>query len=80
MCPKRARIKALVAGDGACEKPPAPMHRRLLRTLANGGGALRRPAAYLILASLNSTCLRTTGSYLLKLSFSVFVRGFFLVT
>ena len=37
-------------------------------------------AAYLILASLNSTCLRTTGSYLLKLSFSVFVRGFFFVT
>ena len=35
---------------------------------------------YLILASLNSTCLRTTGSYLLKLNFSVLVRGFFLVT
>src|SRR3546814_6888275 len=37
-------------------------------------------ADYLILASLNSTCLRTTGSYLRKLSFSVWLRGFFLVT
>ena len=37
-------------------------------------------STYLILASLNSTCLRTTGSYLLNESFSVFVRGFFLVT
>src|SRR5690606_22111084 len=35
---------------------------------------------YLILASLNSTCLRTTGSYLLYESFSVWVRAFFLVT
>src|SRR5690348_1751616 len=36
--------------------------------------------AYLILASLNSTCLRARGSYFLKLSFSVCVRGFFFVT
>ena len=40
----------------------------------------RRRSAHLILASLNSTCLRTFGSYFLKLSFSVCVRGFFLVT
>src|SRR5690606_2413499 len=33
----------------------------------------RRWMNYLILASLNSTCLRTTGSYFLKLSFSVWV-------
>ena len=43
-------------------------------------GGAKPPQAYLILASLNSTCLRTTGSYFLKLSFSVWVRGFFLVT
>src|SRR6202023_2495349 len=35
---------------------------------------------YLILVSLNSTCLRTTGSYFLNASFSVLVRAFFLVT
>ena len=35
---------------------------------------------HLILASLNSTCLRATGSYLRKLIFSVMLRGFFLVT
>ena len=48
--------------------------------LKQGRGAEAPGGAYLILASLNSTCLRTTGSYLLKLSFSVLVRGFFLVT
>ena len=36
--------------------------------------------AYLILVSLNSTCLRTTGSYLRNTSLSVLVREFFLVT
>src|SRR3546814_1463677 len=35
---------------------------------------------HLILASLNRTCLRATGSYLRSSSFSVLVRGFFLVT
>ena len=35
---------------------------------------------YLILASLNSTCLRTTGSYFVIDIFSVIVREFFLVT
>ena len=33
---------------------------------------------YLILLSLNSTCLRATGSYFLKTSFSVWFRGFLL--
>jgi hypothetical protein len=43
--------------------------------------AQRRAAAdYLILVSLNSTCLRATGSYFRIDSFSVDVRGFFLVT
>ena len=36
--------------------------------------------SYLILVSLKATCLRATGSYFLKESFSVAVRGFFLVT
>jgi AcrR family transcriptional regulator len=36
--------------------------------------------AYLILPSLNSTCFRTTGSYFIMTSFSVFVRAFFFVT
>jgi hypothetical protein len=35
---------------------------------------------YLILPSLKSTCLRTTGSYFLTTIFSVMVRAFFLVT
>jgi hypothetical protein len=46
-------------------------------------GASRRTVPqepYLIFVSLNSTCLRATGSYFLKASFSVFVRAFFLVT
>src|SRR4029077_21177534 len=35
---------------------------------------------YLILASLNTTCLRTTGSNFLSSSLPVLVRGFFFVT
>src|SRR4051812_15954114 len=35
---------------------------------------------YLIFASVNSTCLRTTGSYLRSLIFSVLVLGFFFAT
>src|SRR5690349_13885266 len=57
-----------------------PMHK--LKSPAQAGLFLfsDRSRSYLILASLNSTCLRTTGSYFLKLSFSVCVREFFLVT
>src|SRR6266516_3000605 len=36
--------------------------------------------SYLILASLNSTCLRATGSYFFLTSLSVMVREFFLAT
>jgi hypothetical protein len=43
----------------------------------NGPGD--RPA-YLIFVSLKATCLRAMGSYFLKESFSVAVRGFFFVT
>ena len=35
---------------------------------------------YLIFVSLKSTCLRTRGSYFLNTNFSVWLRGFFLVT
>jgi len=45
-----------------------------------GIGRVRSAADYLILASLKTTCLRTTGSYFLNSSFSVLVRGFFFVT
>ena len=58
--------------------PPAALYPGLMP------GVIRRPLrgrqGHLIFASLNSTCLRTTGSYFLKLSFSVLVRGFFFVT
>src|ERR1700704_3940253 len=36
--------------------------------------------SYLILDSLNSTCLRATGSYFFLTSLSVMVREFFLAT
>jgi two-component system cell cycle response regulator DivK len=39
-----------------------------------------RACCYLMRPSLNSTCLRTTGSYFFSSSFSVLLRGFFLVT
>ena len=42
--------------------------------LPNGG------MRHLILASLNSTCLRARGSYFRTDIFSVIVRGFFFVT
>ena len=47
---------------------------------AGRSGSLALLRAYLIFASLNSTCLRATGSYLRKTIFSVWFRGFFLVT
>ena len=51
--------------------------------LKRGSGSCRDDGAsgsHLILASLKSTCLRTFGSYLRMTIFSVWVRGFFLVT
>src|SRR5262249_35914358 len=42
--------------------------------------SLRPRGGYLILPSLNSTCLRAIGSYFLSTSLSVLVRAFFLVT
>src|SRR5437879_7971217 len=67
--------------------------RRSWRHLAAGGpqnenGARKGPAQsvsnglrrYLIFDSLNSTCLRATGSYFFLTSLSVMVREFFLAT
>ena len=79
------------AGRGACTKPRAPAATGWSRGPPETKNARtetgRFPAksegcakAYLILPSLNSTCLRTTGSYFFITNFSVLVRGFFLVT
>src|SRR5262245_10664349 len=57
--------------------PAAGGHRR---EIARSPGSRPRPPRYLILVSLKATCLRAIGSYFLKESFSVAVRGFFLVT
>ena len=43
-------------------------------------GARWRPVDHLILASLNSTCLRATGSYFCISSLLVWARAFFFVT
>src|SRR5258706_7985029 len=45
------------------------------RRWAGVGSWTARAQTYLILPSLNSTCLRTTGSYFLSTSFSVMVRA-----
>src|SRR5215470_8466617 len=58
-----------------------PGERRPQRADAAGAASdLADQARYLILVSLNATCLRAIGSYFLKDSLSVAVRGFFLVT
>src|SRR5215468_6278862 len=54
--------------------------RQLQRADALGAASVADQARYLILVSLKATCLRAIGSYFLKDSFSVAVRGFFLVT
>jgi hypothetical protein len=64
------------AGLGVCEATKNAPKRGVF-------GAARSLAAatnYLIFASLNSTCLRATGSYFRVDILSVIVREFFLVT
>src|SRR5690606_39520452 len=61
----RLQLLKIKAPDGRLEQ------RELLRPVCQ---------IYLILASLNSTCLRAIGSYLRLVSLSVIVRLFFLVT
>ena len=65
---------------------PVPKYRSLVATIKAGpkraplqsvSNGLRR---YLIFDSLNSTCLRATGSYFFLTSLSVMVREFFLAT
>jgi hypothetical protein len=67
-------------GGSAGSSPVGPAGGRRKRgrpTLIRRRGSAR---AYLILVSLNGTCLRTTGSYFRNSSLPVAVRGFFLAT
>ena len=75
--PNRERVaRVSETGEGF------PKHKRKTRGLAARGffKSANRPEDYLIFASLNWTCLRTTGSYLRNSSFSVVLRGFFFAT
>src|ERR1700677_2904896 len=73
-----------------CRMDASPPHGRpslQIPRLKNKKGAPKAPfdfvsrtPAYLIFVSLNSTCLRATGSYFLNVSLSVLVRAFFEVT
>jgi hypothetical protein len=58
---------------------PAPFSDNKKRR-KSGVSFLEMASRYLIFASLNSTCLRATGSYFFIEIFSVFVREFFFVT
>ena len=73
------RVRDTVGCTGRC--------RHTARKSANKNGAARPRSnsrkgteLYLILDSLNSTCLRATGSYFFLTSLSVMVREFFLAT
>ena len=80
--PSRRRVTML-----ACRMPGAALDR-VRDTRANKKRDRKAPFkaasglldAYLILDSLNSTCLRATGSYFFLTSLSVMVREFFLAT
>src|SRR5205085_2856348 len=68
-----------------CEEPRTESGGRTFASKPAAGGRIEyfssRPAGdYLILASLNTTCLRTTGSNFFSSSLLVLVRGFFFVT
>jgi len=67
-------------GRPAAGKRPNANGRRRFRHRPLGKLTRSPERAYLILASLKSTCLRATGSYLRNDIFSVWLRGFFLVT
>ena len=71
MSPRPSALVPVV--QAAMKKPPET------------GGSFRQvkrsgQSPHLILVSLNSTCLRATGSYFFFDIFSVMVREFFLVT
>src|SRR6056297_74387 len=59
---------------------PRGAERKRPRNLLHGPDSRKVEGDYLILPSLYSTCLRTTGSYFRTVIFSVIVRAFFLVT
>jgi Uma2 family endonuclease len=72
------------SGEPGCANPPNEKRRRIA---APPYSSRHRPKArrakasdHLILPSLYSTCLRTTGSYFRTAIFSVIVREFFFVT
>ena len=76
----RDRLETLGSGS-QCHHPR--LGRTAPRSAAGGPAGARarqRLTGYLIFVSLNATCLRAIGSYFLKDSFPVAVRGFFLVT
>ena len=69
--------------DAKCREGAQRLYPGQKTFVAGGRLPLRQGAGrrdYLILASLNLTCLRTTGSYLFSSSFCVCARAFFLVT
>ena len=82
--PPRSRCGALLCDQrNAFPNARSPGHPGLLfmseaKEIAVPGRGKRQ--SYLILPSLNSTCLRTLGSYFLTDIFSVMVRVFFFVT
>ena len=78
-----AAVVALALFSFVCPKAKkAPERVPLAWIVVQAGRPAARPAEpdHLILDSLNSTCLRATGSYLVLVIFSVIVREFFLVT
>ena len=81
----QAVIPDLIRNPGHCGRSgdPSGVAQGLVRAgegprIKSRGASLER--RHLILASLNSTCLRATGSYFRKVIFSVMLRGFFFVT
>src|SRR5690606_30200124 len=81
---RRRTSTALVASTGiAGDRQVIGARFKPLNKKGGRKGRLRGSFAengYLILPSLYSTCLRTTGSYFRTLILSVMVREFFLVT
>jgi hypothetical protein len=73
-------LRDVLASKGACSARFSGASK--IKTGPQGPAEVssKRFSAYLILDSLNSTCLRATGSYFFLTSLSVMVREFFLAT
>src|ERR1700712_2352163 len=80
--PLSRAMTALAAGARCLLRGARPRRDRKIKTGPEAPFkiASAAPEAYLILDSLNSTCLRATGSYFFLTSLSVMVREFFLAT